>query len=85
MSKLTTQQMIDTIRKGDRLGHDFLQAVAGRLESLEAENDRLRGALSAFIAAYGNHGERTSIHEWAMKLKAACESAREVPNMEKNS
>ena len=42
MSDLTTQQMIDTIRKGDRLGHEFLQGVADRLESLEAET-RERG------------------------------------------
>jgi hypothetical protein len=37
MSELTTQQMIDTIRKGDKLGHDFLQAVADRLGNQELD------------------------------------------------
>jgi hypothetical protein len=33
MAELTTQQMIDTIRKGDPLGSNFLDQVAGRLEA----------------------------------------------------
>ena len=34
MSELTPQQMIDTIRKGDKLGQDFMAQVAQRLEVL---------------------------------------------------
>lgn len=34
MSQLTTRQMIDTIRKGDKLGHSFLAQVADRLDLL---------------------------------------------------
>ena len=42
MSQHTTQQLIDMIRRGDRLGHRMMQTIATRLEEAQAENERLQ-------------------------------------------
>lgn len=47
MSKYTTKQLVDLLRKGDPLSHKMFQNIADRLESLQAENERLRGATDA--------------------------------------
>ncbi|NDV20856.1 hypothetical protein GO013_15705 [Pseudodesulfovibrio sp. JC047] len=42
MNKCEIKQMVDTINKGDRLGHKFLQHVADTLELLESDNLHVR-------------------------------------------
>lgn len=39
---MKTQEMIDAIRKGDRLGHKAMQSIADKLELFERDNIHIR-------------------------------------------